>query len=61
MNTSKELIKSNIKKSLLFWKLLVSTGAYSEPSEISKMELFVKIVDGFQLFTILEKTLILDV
>ena len=34
---------------------------YSEPYETSKMELFAKIVNGFQLFTIFAKSSILDI
>ena len=35
--------------------------AYSEPSQISKMELFTIIINGFKLLTIFAKSLILDV
>ena len=35
--------------------------AYSEPSRISKMELFTKIVNGFQPLIIFSKSFILDV
>ena len=46
----------NAKKLLL--KLLV---AFSELSQTSKMELFVKIVNGIKLLTIFTKSCILDV
>ena len=44
---------SNMKHRLL--------EAYPEPSQTSKMELFVKIVKGGNLLTIFEKSSILDV
>ena len=48
--------KSEVKELLL--KPLV---AFLEPSQISKMELFVKIVNGIKLLTIFTKVSILDV
>ena len=52
----KELIEK-IHMCELPWK----SKAYSEPSQKSKMELFVKLVNGFQLRIILAKKLVLDV
>ena len=37
------------------------TEAYSEPCQTSKMDVFVKTVQGFQLLTIFAKSFILDV
>ena len=37
------------------------TEAYSEPSQTSKMELFARIIKGFQLLTIFIKSSILDI
>ena len=37
------------------------TEVYSEPCQISKMELYAQIVNGFQPLTIIEKSSILDV
>ena len=40
---------------------IVVSEAYSEPSQTSKIELFEKVVNGFQPLTIFEKSSILDV
>ena len=42
-------------------KFFVSSKAYSEPCQISKMEFSAKIVNGFQLLTIFAKNSMLDV
>ena len=46
---------------LLSREIEPSRGAYSEPSHPSKMELFAKMVIGFQPITIFAKCSILDV
>ena len=50
----------NLKNTKSTW-LTSYSEAYSEPSLISKMELFAKIVKGFQPLSIFAKNSILDV
>ena len=45
---------------VLFW-IIQTAEVYSEPSRTSTMELFAKIVIGFQLLTIFIKSFILDI
>ena len=35
----------------VLFEIILDCGVYSKPSERSKMELFVKIIDGFQLYS----------
>ena len=39
---------------------MTASGEYSEPSQTSKMELFAKIVGGFQPLSIFSRSFILD-
>ena len=52
--------QSIILQHILLRGLYFVTKAYSEYSQISKMELFTKIVNGFQPLTIFAKRYILD-
>ena len=42
------------------YKIVLQRRTYSEPIQTSKIELFVKIIEGFHLLTIFGKTSILD-
>ena len=44
----------------VLFRIIRIAEVYSEPSQISTMELFAKIVKGFQLFTIFIKSFISD-
>lgn len=41
--------------------MIKGSGAYSEPRHTSKMELFAKVVHGFQLLNIFVESSILDI
>ena len=49
------------EKSLRIWQKVVVSQAYTKPSQTSKIELFSKIVSGFQALNIFAKSFILDV